>query len=877
MPALALAALLSSASAGTHVPDRALVRAAVELAVDADGLPRDPDLRSLSEELGLRWSRVFPVGAGRADPDGFRALGLHRAWRVHVDDIVAPDLLARLTDEPLVQVATADPVGQGDWVPDDPEGVDQWAQFNDGTFDTAVHRADTRAVAAWELSRGSPSVVVAVLDSGLLYTDPDLQPAVWRNAAEVPNGLDDDGNGYVDDLIGWDFHYGDNDPWDGHGHGTHVAGTAAALGNNGLGHVGMCPDCTIMPLKNLDDSNRGAYSDWAESLVYAADHGATVVNMSEGGDGYHALLHDAVRYATGLGIPVITSAGNDDWGLAHYPSGHPESISVGATTQADMRVRSAMSTWGSNFGAGLDVVAPGWSIASFGTTPGWYGYHRGGTSMATPQVTGLAALMLHLDPALTPEEVRRFLQHGALDRVGGSVEDALGRDDFYGYGRIDARRTLELVRDHPAGPPPVHLSCRSPRSGAPLDCVVDGAAAGATVRFALGTGAGVGPCLPAGPCLGITGASLAATVVADASGVASASIPAPPWPLGASIAVQAAAGSLPSTVWTGSVEGCGDGVVQAPEDCDDGNADEVDGCTTACVATWPAHGDLGAGGHHTCVLDGGAARCFGRNGDGQSAPQPGPFLEVATGRFHTCARRTDGTLSCWGRNDDGQLAAPAGSFTALELGWYHGCALDAAGFPSCWGEDDHGQASPPALPLVAVDAGYDHTCGLLPAPVLRAVCWGDDALGQSSPPADELVDLATGSSHSCGIRSADGELACWGDNAWGQAAEPAGPWLDVAAGLAHTCAIDAAGAIACWGRDRRHVLDPPAGVFTEVKAGRYHTCALRADATWHCWGGNGEGALNVACGDGVVQGREACDDGARIAGDGCDPSCRIEP
>ena len=170
-------------------------------------------------------------------------------------------------------------------IPNDPYFYQQWSL--DQTSD-----ADIDAPEAWDIETGDPSVVIAILDTGVDYNHEDLAGNIWINDDEIEDGQDSDGNGYIDDIRGWDFGSGDNDPMDWNGHGTHCSGIASAMTNNNVGIAGVCWNCKIMPLK-FDFSNVEA----AEALAYAADNGADVISMSWGGYVYSQLLHDALNYA----------------------------------------------------------------------------------------------------------------------------------------------------------------------------------------------------------------------------------------------------------------------------------------------------------------------------------------------------------------------------------------------------------------------------------------------------------------------------------------------------------------------------------------------------------------------------------------------------
>ncbi|KKL06382.1 hypothetical protein LCGC14_2596590, partial [marine sediment metagenome] len=315
--------------------------------------------------------------------------------------------------------------------------------------------------------------VVAVVDGGLDFTHPDIQGNFWTNPGETgngkeTNGIDDDQNGKVDDWRGWDFtspDYGDNDPTDGDGHGTHVAGTIAAVGNNSEGIIGVAPKAKIMAVKGFPDDAGAETATLADALHYAADNGADVINNSWGCAfcGSVPAMEEAVRYAHGLGAVLVFSAGNEggDDVASHSPQNQPETIVVSAFDHADQKADF------SSYGIKVDVAAPGGesglscgdfaapsilSLRAAGTDMyagcggGWVGemvvgtdyYRARGTSMAAPHVSGLAALIVAERPYFSNEGVRQALRVSA-DDVG-----APGFDIYSGRGRINAAQALAV-------------------------------------------------------------------------------------------------------------------------------------------------------------------------------------------------------------------------------------------------------------------------------------------------------------------------------------------------------------------------------------------------------------------------------------------------
>ncbi len=273
-------------------------------------------------------------------------------------------------------------------------GMHNTGQTVNGT--AGIPDADIDAPEAWDITTGSSSVVVAVVDSGVstLSVVNDLSGNIWSNPGEIPeNGIDDDSNGYVDDVVGWDFVFDDNSPNDANGHGTHVAGTVAAVGNNSTGVTGVSWSTKIMALRFLDARGSGSTEDAISAILYANAKGAHVINNSWGGDGYNQSLKDAIDASSAVVVCAAGNGGSDRIGddndaVPHYPSSYTSSnlIAVAATDQNDNRASF------SNYGpTSVDVAAPGVNILSTLSTGG-YGY-LAGTSMAAPHVAGLAALI----------------------------------------------------------------------------------------------------------------------------------------------------------------------------------------------------------------------------------------------------------------------------------------------------------------------------------------------------------------------------------------------------------------------------------------------------------------------------------------------------
>ncbi|MBW2175006.1 MAG: S8 family serine peptidase, partial [Deltaproteobacteria bacterium] len=247
-------------------------------------------------------------------------------------------------------------------IPNDPDFAELWGLHNTGGSGTAD--ADIDAPEAWDITTGSNDVIIAVTDSGVAHLHPEINPNRWVNTEELngTGGVDDDDNGYIDDIYGWDFWGNDGNPEDLNSHGTHVAGTIAAQGNNGEGITGVNWNAKIMALRV--GGMLGTIADATDAIHYAVDNGADVINASWGGGGYSQTLYNAINYANDHGVLFVASAGNDgsdNDSFPHYPSSYEldNIISVAATDQNDSLAGF------SNYGfTTVDVAAPGVNIKS---------------------------------------------------------------------------------------------------------------------------------------------------------------------------------------------------------------------------------------------------------------------------------------------------------------------------------------------------------------------------------------------------------------------------------------------------------------------------------------------------------------------------------
>jgi hypothetical protein len=364
--------------------------------------PHDRD--AILTDLGA--SDVTPLGSGGAE-------------RVRITRFGVDQAIARYRAHPKVQFIEPNYVYRTVTTPNDPEFSRLWGLQNTGQTG-GIPGADIDATLAWDVFTGS-DVLVAITDTGIDWTHPDLAANVFVNPGEIAgNGIDDDHNGFIDDVRGWDFVNHDNDPRDDHGHGTHVSGTVGAIGNNGIGVAGVNWHVKILPLKFLDAGGSGTTADAVTAIDYAVSMGARVISASWGGGGPSEALRLSIEAAGNAGVLFVAAAGNagqnNDF-FPNYPSNFdlPNIIAVAATDHFD-RLASF-----SNYGAtSVDLAAPGVDI--FSTYPGGYTY-LSGTSMATPHVTGALALIMGRYPDIGAADAKDLLLRSVdvLPSLAGQV------------------------------------------------------------------------------------------------------------------------------------------------------------------------------------------------------------------------------------------------------------------------------------------------------------------------------------------------------------------------------------------------------------------------------------------------------------------------
>ena len=352
-----------------------------------------------------------------------------------------------ISRHPAVKYAEPNYVIRAIGTPDDPDFVSLWALNNTGQ-DGGTSDADIDALEAWDITTGDANIVVGVIDTGVDYNHPDLQANMWVNPNEIAgNGIDDDGNGVIDDIHGFSAVNNSGDPMDGNGHGTHVAGTIGAKGNNGVGVVGVNWDVSIVGCQFLDASGSGSTANAIACIDYMTDlkvnHGVDIkaTNNSWGGGGFSQALKDSIEAGGNEGILFFAAAGNDavdNDANPHYPSNYDSDVvmSIASTDRNDNM--SSFSQWGLT---SVDMGAPGSAILS--TTPGNTYSTYSGTSMATPQMTGAAALVWSINPDLTPLEMKQLLMDS------GDANAALTGKTVAGT-RLNVANALDLADPDPS-------------------------------------------------------------------------------------------------------------------------------------------------------------------------------------------------------------------------------------------------------------------------------------------------------------------------------------------------------------------------------------------------------------------------------------------
>lgn len=426
---------------GTYIPGVILVKTRVPRGVMRNqmGIEASPLNRDLAS---LQVADVSSAYQTIRDADVVRSVGIDRIYRVRYNEPIDPfDACARLMENPDVEYAVPERTHQLSYTP------------NDTRYSSQPWMTQMKLPAAWDVTKGSTSVVIAIIDSGTDWSHEDLSANIWTNTRETPNnGRDDDNNGYIDDVRGWDFVGNitlaeartgtikpDNDPKvsgsinEQNGHGTVVAGCSGATTNNAKGVASPGFNCRIIPIKvGSDNPSVPGLLRGYEAIAYAADLGAHIINCSWGGQGLDPSMQDVIDYATSKGSLVIAASGNDGMNNDTYlqnPASLDGVLSVGSCNSGD-RVSGF-----SNYGMNVDVYAPGENILST-YQPNTYRALTG-TSFSSPLTSGVAGLIKAVHPTWTPQMIAAQLR-GTVDMLQGVTVD---NRQLY-WGRVNAQRAV---------------------------------------------------------------------------------------------------------------------------------------------------------------------------------------------------------------------------------------------------------------------------------------------------------------------------------------------------------------------------------------------------------------------------------------------------
>jgi len=422
-------------------PDRPVIRRQIKHL--NNGLPfryEGPPYRL--DEVLVKFKPTISDQTIKATIAAYQCKKLKRIPRINVykiqvqNNITVEETLFALMSNPDVEYAEPNYITYVTVTPNDSFFDYQYALYNSGQdigppgSPQGIERADIKATSTWEETKGDEEIIIAILDTGVDILHPELAEKIYSS--------------------GYDFINDDSDATDDNAHGTHVAGIAAAETHNNEGIAGVAWNCKILPVKILDDLGNGSDSELAEGIIWAADNGADVINLSIGGAFPSTSVENALKYAYDKDVVIVASAGNDG-AAVDYPAAYDAyCLAVAATDYNDERVTLENSSddprykWESNYGPEIDVAAPGARIIS--TVPTWFWgpdyipYAWGdGTSMATPYVAGLAALIKSVKPHLSAAQIMNVIRYSADDV---NFVNNLGIDNYIGFGRINSAKAL---------------------------------------------------------------------------------------------------------------------------------------------------------------------------------------------------------------------------------------------------------------------------------------------------------------------------------------------------------------------------------------------------------------------------------------------------
>lgn len=373
---------------GQYVPDEVVIKFTAGTKLS--------EIQSIFESINVESSEIIP----KLD-----------VWLLKIPEGEVPSILAALGNQKAVLFSEPNYIARAFTIPNDPEWKTQ-----------ETYLQNIQMPQAWDLPVGQVDAIIAVIDTGIDTSHSELASKIWINLGELGddtkgrnknnNGNDDDNNGYIDDWRGWNAISNNGDIEDSNGHGTHIAGIAVASANNDLGIAGIAWGSHIMVLKALESSGEGGSAQVAKAIIYAANQGASVINLSLGSSSYSVLLDMAVEYAVESGLTIVAAAGDVGAPLANYPAALSEVISVGAVDEKNHIAKF------SPFGDTVDIFAPGVNIYS--TWPGGGYKNQTGTSQAAAHVSGVAAMLASMPNMQSSKQIRDALLLSAspLGRVG---------------------------------------------------------------------------------------------------------------------------------------------------------------------------------------------------------------------------------------------------------------------------------------------------------------------------------------------------------------------------------------------------------------------------------------------------------------------------
>lgn len=655
--------------------------------------------------------------------------------------------------------------------PNDPAFPQQWGLTN------------ICAPMAWGITTGSTNVIVAVLDTGIYYNDSDLAANLWRNSAEIPaNGVDDDGNGFVDDVFGADTYNNDGDPYDEVysgflSHGTACAGVIGYAGNNNSALSGLAWNVRIMSIRFF----RAGFGDWGSAIagqnyiLAMKQRGENIraVNMSFISSNDSQAMRDSIIALGNAGIIAVAGAGNypddrDTRPLYPVSFDSPNLITVAASTRSDQLAQ--WSAWGPTH---VDLVAPGegiWTGGGFNVPP-YYPYYdyRDGTSFSTPLVVGTIALIATKYPNATVAEIKDAILK-TVDRIDRYEPLVLSG------GRLNVARALLYLATNQ--PPTIMVS--------PQPTIVP---KGSAARFFVSSGG-----TPPLRYQWYQGQN----AIADATNETLNIVCATESQSDLKVVVTNSFGSITSAPTVLSVNDAAVGYVSWGAN-QYGQGDILPDLTNLVA--------LAGGGWHTLALKSdGTVKAFGFNYDGQLPPPLAGIKAVAATTYTSAALSSNGTVGVWGSSLYGETSVPGGlsDVSAIAAGQYHYLALKSNGTVVAWGDNNWGQCNVPGdlSQVVAISAGLDHSLALTQNGTVRA--WGNNASGECNVPAGltGVSAVVAGYDASLALKT-DGTVVTWGGNNLGQQNIPSGlSNVTAIAGCGQFLALKRDGTVVGWGAGR---------------------------------------------------------------------------